>query len=46
MEFQNFLQTEQKEAQSEPEELSMFMRDYLQDPRRDTHEPYFSTAEV
>jgi len=44
-EFQGFLQNEQKEILS-TDQVSKFIRDYLQDPGRDVHEPYLTTVEV
>ncbi|XP_076340209.1 small wing phospholipase C gamma 1 isoform X2 [Tachypleus tridentatus] len=45
-EFQGFLRNEQKDPLADDEqEVSKFMREYLQDPMRDVQEPYFTVAE-
>lgn len=45
-EFQNFLITEQQDPLGNNEvEVSCFIRDYLQDPKRDVQEPHFTFSE-
>ena len=44
-EFHSFLQLEQKESISS-DQVSKFIRDYLQEPGRDVHEPYLTNVEV
>lgn len=46
-EFQKFLVVEQSDAIGNNEsEVSSYIRDYLHDPQRDVHNPYFTLAEV
>lgn len=45
-EFQNFLLTEQQDPSANIEsDVSLFIREYLQDPQRDVQEPYFHFSE-
>ncbi|GFW13455.1 1-phosphatidylinositol 4,5-bisphosphate phosphodiesterase gamma-1 [Trichonephila clavipes] len=45
-EFQNFLSEQQKDPDAMDEKkVSQFMREYLQDPFRDVHEPFFTVPE-
>ncbi|GFU38931.1 1-phosphatidylinositol 4,5-bisphosphate phosphodiesterase gamma-1 [Nephila pilipes] len=45
-EFQNFLSEQQKDPDAlDEQKVSQFMREYLQDPFRDVHEPFFTVPE-
>lgn len=45
-EFQNFLTVEQGDPLGKTkQDVSKFIRDYLQDPQRDVQEPYFTISE-
>ena len=45
-EFEAFLLAEQKCSGEIVQDLSKFMREYLQNPERDVQEPYFTKTEV